>query len=40
MKTFGVATNKEIDILKKKIDALSKVVNELRGDSQKPPVKK
>ena len=40
MKTFGVATNKEIDILKKKIDAISKAVNELRGDSQKPPVKK
>jgi poly(hydroxyalkanoate) granule-associated protein len=40
MKTFGVATNKEIDILKKKIDAISKAVNELRGDPQKPPVKK
>jgi poly(hydroxyalkanoate) granule-associated protein len=40
MKTFGVATNKDIDILKKKIDAISKSVNELRGDPQKPRVKK
>ncbi len=40
MKTFGVATNKEIDILKKKIDAISKAISELKGDSQKPPIKK
>jgi len=40
MKTFGVATNKDIDILKKKIDAISKAVNELRGDSQKSRIKK
>jgi poly(hydroxyalkanoate) granule-associated protein len=40
MKTFGVATKKEIDILKKKIDALSKVVNELKGTPQKSPEKK
>jgi poly(hydroxyalkanoate) granule-associated protein len=31
MKTFGVATNKEIDVLKKKIDALTKAVNEMKG---------
>jgi poly(hydroxyalkanoate) granule-associated protein len=36
MKTFGVATAKEIDILKKKIDALAKSVNELKGDTKKP----
>ncbi len=40
MKTFGVATNKDIDILKKKIDAISKAVNELRGDPKKSHVKK
>jgi poly(hydroxyalkanoate) granule-associated protein len=40
MKTFGVATHKEIDILKKKIDAVSRAVNELRGEPLKPPAKK
>jgi poly(hydroxyalkanoate) granule-associated protein len=40
MKTFGVATHKEINVLKKKIDAISKVVNELKGASQKSPAKK
>jgi poly(hydroxyalkanoate) granule-associated protein len=40
MKTFGVATKKEIDILKKKIDSISKVVNELKGTPQKSSIKK
>jgi len=40
MKTFGVATNKDIDILKKKIDAISKSVNDLKGDTKKSPLKK
>jgi poly(hydroxyalkanoate) granule-associated protein len=40
MKTFGVATKKEIDILKKKIDTISKAVNELKGTSQKSSIKK
>lgn len=39
LKTFGVATNKEIDNLKKKIDAISKTVNEMR-DATKSHVKK
>jgi poly(hydroxyalkanoate) granule-associated protein len=39
MKTFGVATIKEIDILKKKIDALAKSVNELKGDPKKSPAR-
>lgn len=40
MKTFGVATHKEIDMLKKKIDAISKSINELKGESRKPQAKK
>jgi len=40
MKTFGVATHKDIDILKKKIDAVSKAINEIKGVSQKAPAKK
>jgi poly(hydroxyalkanoate) granule-associated protein len=39
MKTFGVATIKEIDILKKKIDSLAKSVNELKGDTKKAPAR-
>jgi len=40
MKTFGVATHRDIEVLKKKIDAVSKSINEIKGVSQKPPVKK
>jgi poly(hydroxyalkanoate) granule-associated protein len=40
MKTFGVATHKEIDILKKKIDAISKAVNEIKGAAQRSAAKK
>jgi len=40
MKTFGVATNKEIGALKKKIDALSKAIKELREDTLKSSAKK
>jgi poly(hydroxyalkanoate) granule-associated protein len=40
MKTFGVATHKDIDVLKKKIDVVSKAISELKGVPQKPPVKK
>ena len=40
MKTLGVATKKEIDILKKKIDGVSKAVNDLKGASRKSSAKK
>jgi poly(hydroxyalkanoate) granule-associated protein len=40
MKTVGVATNKDIDVLKKKIDALSKSVNDLKATTHKAQVKK
>ncbi|MBA4396171.1 MAG: hypothetical protein C0394_02085 [Syntrophus sp. (in: bacteria)] len=40
IKTFGVATKKEIDGLNRKIDALSKAVNEMKAPPQKAPVKK
>jgi poly(hydroxyalkanoate) granule-associated protein len=40
VKSFGVATKKEIDGLNRKIDALSKAVNEMKAPPQKAPVKK
>lgn len=40
IKTFGVATKKEIDGLTRKIDALSKAVNEMKAPPKKAPVKK
>jgi poly(hydroxyalkanoate) granule-associated protein len=40
MKTFGVATKKEIDSLNKKIDALSKAVGEMKSPPGKAPAKK
>jgi polyhydroxyalkanoate synthesis regulator phasin len=35
IKTFGVATKKEIDGLNRKIDALSKAVNEMKAPAKK-----
>jgi poly(hydroxyalkanoate) granule-associated protein len=40
IKTFGVATKKEIDGLNRKIDALSKAVNEMKAPPKKAPAKK
>jgi poly(hydroxyalkanoate) granule-associated protein len=40
IKTFGVATKKEIDGLNRKIDTLSKAVNEMKAPPKKSPVKK
>jgi hypothetical protein len=40
IKTFGVATKKEIDGLTRKIDALSKAVNEMKAPPKKAPAKK
>ena len=40
MKTFGVATKKEMDSLNRKIDTLSKAVNEMKAAPKKAPAKK
>jgi len=40
MKTFGVATKREIDSLNKKIDSLSKAVGDMKPGSQKAAAKK
>lgn len=40
MKTFGVATKKEIDSLNRKIDTLSKAVSEMKAAPKKAPAKK
>jgi poly(hydroxyalkanoate) granule-associated protein len=40
MKTFGVVTKKEIDGLTRKIDTLSKAVNEMKAPPKKAPAKK
>jgi len=40
MKTFGVATKKEMDSLNRKIDTLSKAVSEMKAAPKKAPAKK
>ena len=40
IKTFGVATKKEIDGLNRKIDALSKAVGDMKAPPKKAPAKK
>jgi poly(hydroxyalkanoate) granule-associated protein len=40
MKTMGVATKKETDILKRKIDGISKVVNEMKASYKRSSAKK
>jgi poly(hydroxyalkanoate) granule-associated protein len=40
MKTFGVATKKEMDSLNRKIDTLSKAVSEMKAGPKKTPAKK